>query len=73
MDTFLFLLYHFYMENLSEKLPNEFQNRMKKELGEDFDKYIDALNRPSVRGVRVNTKKISAEKCKEIFERESYE
>ena len=70
MDTFLFLLYHFYMENLSEKLPNEFQNRMKKELGEDFDKYIDALNRPSVRGVRVNTKKISAEKCKEIFERE---
>lgn len=49
------------MEKLSSKLPNEFVLRMKSDLGSDFEKYIDAFNDKAVRGLRVNTKKITVE------------
>lgn len=58
------------MEKLSKKLPKSFADRLKKELGNDYEKYLKEIDEPYVRGLRVNTKKISAEKCKEIFEKE---
>lgn len=58
------------MEKLSEKLPKEFVLRLKDSLGEKFNDYLTAIDEPSVRGVRVNTKKVSADKVKEIFEKE---
>ncbi len=56
------------MEKLSEKLPKEFLVGIKEQLGADYEKYIDAMNQPAVRGLRVNTNKISIEKFKEIFD-----
>lgn len=70
MDLKTNLLYDFCMEKLSEKLPKEFVNRLYDELGGDYEKYNEEINKPYVRGLRVNTKKISADKCKEIFEKE---
>jgi len=49
------------MEKLSERLPEAFQNQMKELLGEDYEKYIDALNADSVRGLRVNKVKIGVD------------
>ena len=49
------------MEKLSERLPEAFQNQMKELLGEDYKKYIDALNADSVRGLRVNKVKTSVD------------
>ena len=57
------------MDKLSEKLPKEFETRLQKELGSDYEKYLKEIDKPYVRGLRVNTKKISADKCKEIFEK----
>ena len=42
-------------------LPIEFLNRMKDMLGEDYDAFERALGERSVRGIRVNTAKISVE------------
>ncbi len=42
-------------------LPLEFEERMKKLLGCDFEKYKNALSQPAARAFRVNTDKISAE------------
>lgn len=58
------------MENLTEKLPQAFVNRMKNMLGKDYEKFENSMNDGSVRGVRVNTKKISASDCKKLFETE---
>lgn len=63
-------MYHFCMEKLSEKLPVEFISRLKDQLGDKISDYLKAVDEPSVRGVRVNTKKISAENCVRIFEKE---
>lgn len=59
MDEFKNLLYIFCMEKISEKLPKTYLNQMKDMLKEDFEKYIVSLDEPAVRGLRVNTKKIS--------------
>ncbi|MBQ2876519.1 MAG: hypothetical protein IJE25_05880 [Clostridia bacterium] len=48
-------------------LPEGFIQRMKKLLGEDFAAFDAALSEPAVRGVRVNKRKISGEKFKELF------
>jgi NOL1/NOP2/sun family putative RNA methylase len=56
------------MEKLIDKLPKEFKERMKNELGGDYEKYEKALESSSVRGIRVNTKKISAKKFAETFQ-----
>lgn len=58
------------MEKLSEKLPEIFKNRMKSLLGDDYDKYLNAIDEPYVRGVRVNSKKISTEELVKLFEKE---
>ena len=55
---------------LSEKLPEIFKNRMKSLLGDDYDKYLNAIDEPYVRGVRVNSKKISTEELVKLFEKE---
>ncbi len=47
------------MENLFEKLPQAFINRMKNQLdGEKFEKFKNAMNLKPVRGVRVNKKRV---------------
>ena len=70
IDLKNYLLYDFYMEKLSEKLPEKFKERLQNSLGKDFDKYVEAIDKPSVRGVRVNTKKIAANEVEKIFEKE---
>lgn len=42
-------------------LPDEYAQRMKILLGDEFDNYLSALEQPSVRGFRVNTDKIPLE------------
>ncbi|MBE6821437.1 MAG: hypothetical protein E7516_10370 [Ruminococcaceae bacterium] len=44
-----------------KNLPNEYTERMKKLLGNDYEAYIEAVNSEPVRGFRVNTDKISLE------------
>lgn len=61
MDCFAILLYIFGMEQISEKLPKDYKEQMREMLGEDYENYIAALEKPAVRGLRVNTKKISVE------------
>ena len=58
------------MENLSKKLPAEFVSRLKEQLGGNVNDYLKAIDEPSVRGVRVNTTKISVDECVKIFENE---
>ena len=58
------------MEKLSEKLPAEFVSRLKDQLGDKVNDYLKAIDEPSVRGVRVNTTKISPNDCAKIFENE---
>ena len=47
-------------------LPQEFESRMKKLLGEQYGDYLKALEQPAVKGFRVNTDKISLEDFKKI-------
>lgn len=48
------------------KLPVEYENRMKKLLGEEFDAYKEALEQEPVKAFRVNTDKITLEEFKKI-------
>ena len=41
------------------KLPEKFEQRMKVLLKEEFSAYINSLQKPPVKGFRVNTEKIS--------------
>lgn len=50
------------------ELNNEFLNRMKILLGENFDRFKQSLNEPLVKAVYVNEHKISVEKFKEIVD-----
>ncbi len=56
------------MKKLSESLPQAYLDRMKTQLGADFVKYIEAVDDEPIRGVRVNLKRLSAEKFKENFD-----
>ena len=47
------------MEKITEKLPREFLDEMQKTLGEDYQKYLDSIGQDPVRGLRVNTNRIS--------------
>lgn len=49
------------MEKVSEMLSDEYKNQMKELLCDDFESYLKALDEPAIRGIRVNTKKISVE------------
>ena len=49
------------MEKVSEMISEDYKIQMKKLLSEDYEKYVSALDEPSVRGLRVNTKKISVD------------
>ena len=48
-------------------LPAEYAARMKRLLGADYDRYVEALARPPVRGITVNTDKISADEFARNF------
>ena len=48
------------MSKVSELISSEYKSQMQDLLGADYDKYIAALDEPAVRGLRVNTKRISA-------------
>lgn len=43
------------------KLPYEFEERMKKMLGDEYDDFMASYDRPRLRGLRVNTMKITPE------------
>lgn len=47
------------MVNEKINLPSEFLNEMKTQLGKDYEKYLISMQNESVRGLRVNTIKIS--------------
>ena len=47
-------------------LPDKFEKKMKDLLGDEFSDYIKCYEEPRFYGLRVNTKKISVEKFKEI-------
>ena len=48
------------------KLPEQFENKMKEILKDEFSAYIACYDEPRYYGLRVNTNKISVEKFKEI-------
>ena len=48
-------------------LPAEYAARMKRLLGADYDRYVESLARPPVRGITVNTDKISADEFARNF------
>lgn len=56
------------MENNKIKLPKDFEERMKNELGEKFNDYLQSLNENSVKGIRINTKKISVSDFEKLFD-----
>ena len=47
------------MSDIGAKLPKDYLERMKVELGENYERYLLSLEKSSVRGLRVNTKRIS--------------
>ena len=47
-------------------LPEKYKERMKMLLGEEYDKYVEALGEKPVRALRVNTDKISTEEFLKI-------
>lgn len=49
-------------------LPFEFESRMKALLGDEYDDYIKALEKPNIKGFRVNTDKISLSDFEKINE-----
>lgn len=42
-------------------LPKQFEENMRKLLGDDYDNYVDCLEQPMRHGIRINTMKISVE------------
>lgn len=46
-------------------LPQEYTDKMKRLLGNEYDAYIESFNEPRLYGLRANTLKISAEELKE--------
>ncbi|MGI6056932.1 MAG: RsmB/NOP family class I SAM-dependent RNA methyltransferase [Bilifractor sp.] len=48
------------------KLPNEFDERMKNMLGNEYADFIASYDRPRLRGLRVNTMKITPEEFEKI-------
>ena len=49
------------MEKVSEMLSDDYKIQMKELLKENYEKYISSLDEQSVRGLRVNTQKISVD------------
>lgn len=49
------------MEKVSEMLSEDYVEQMKNLLGKDYEKYVISLDEPAVRGLRVNTQKISVD------------
>lgn len=49
-----------------KQLPQEYENRMKELLGDDFESYLNELQNPPVKGFRVNTDKITVEDFEKI-------
>ncbi len=43
---------------MNSRLPEEFLNRMRQQLGDDLDEYLSAMDQPPVRSLRLNRRKI---------------
>jgi len=56
------------MENSEIILPREFEERMKEKLGENFERYKQVLMEKPIKGIRVNTKKISIQDFEKVFD-----
>lgn len=54
-------------DDVSSRLPEGFQRRMRSLLGADYDAFLAGYDRPLSRGLRVNTLKISAERLSALF------
>lgn len=52
--------------NNTINLPEEFKNRMKEYLGDDYNSFIDSYNMPEVKSIHVNTNKMSLEEFEKI-------
>lgn len=48
-------------------LPEKFKARMKQQLGSEYEAFIASYCEPPVRGIRVNTLKVSVEKLRELI------
>ena len=48
------------------KLPQAFEEKMRRLLGEAFEGYMDCFDKPRYYGLRVNTGKISVEEFRRI-------
>ena len=48
-------------KNLEKNLPKAFCDRMKDQLADNYEKYLHELNKPAVRGLRVNTNKTTSQ------------
>lgn len=48
-------------------MPQEFINRMKIQMGEEYDAFIASYNAPYVKSLRVNLLKISPDRCKALL------
>ena len=49
------------------ELPLDFKNRMKEDLGDEFDSFINAYSSPPFHGFRANTLKITPAELLDIF------
>lgn len=56
------------MEKFIDKLPKEFLSSLKKQLtGDEYEKYLRAMEKPPVRGLRVNLTKIGTDEFCKLF------
>lgn len=53
---------------MTENYPCDFLNRMKAMLGDEYEEFISALQKPPYRGIRVNSIKCSGEKLKQLLD-----
>ena len=56
------------MNSENIQLPEEYLKLMRDSLGEYYDDYIDSLNSPAVKGLRVNTNKISIDDFSKLID-----
>ena len=49
------------------ELPLDFKNRMKNDLGDEYEAFIEAYSSPPLSGFRVNTLKLTPEELLSIF------
>lgn len=56
------------MQSISKAFPQEFINRMREQLGDEFEEFIKEYDKPYVKSLRVNTLKIGTEECVKLLQ-----